>query len=132
MSCISPFTVPISMFPRRGAPVSASKGFNMAIPPFIAFAANKTSGTNSIPSRKSIPTIRIPSTKALVSTSYGIQPRPRSIFTDSAISSFIPSYKSSCICNVNSSSLKSANIISCSSDMVFTSIFTILMLSLIS
>ena len=34
-----------------------------------ANAANKTSGTNNIPSRKSSPTIRMPSTNAFVKTS---------------------------------------------------------------
>ena len=69
MSWMSPLTVPITILPSRGAPVSASSGFRIAIPAFIEFAASSTSGTNRMPSRKSMPTIRIPSTSAFVSTS---------------------------------------------------------------
>ena len=69
MSWMSPLTVPITILPSRGAPVSASSGFRIAIPAFIEFAASSTSGTNRMPSRKSMPTIRIPSTSARVSTS---------------------------------------------------------------
>ena len=66
MSWMSPLTVPITILPRRGAPVSISSGFRMPMPAFIALAASSTSGTNRMPSRKSMPTIRIPSTSALV------------------------------------------------------------------
>ena len=69
MSWMSPLTVPITILPTRGAPVSASSGFRIAIPPFIALAASSTSGTNRMPSRKSLPTMVIPATSALVSTS---------------------------------------------------------------
>ena len=44
------------------------------MPPFIAFAASSTSGTNRMPSRKSIPTIRMPSTSASFSTRVGGPP----------------------------------------------------------
>ena len=40
-------------------PVSASSGRRSSMPPFIAFAASNTSGTNSMPSRKSISSPRI-------------------------------------------------------------------------
>ncbi len=43
-----------------GAPVSASSGRRISIPAFIAFAASSTSGTKRMPSRKSIPTMRMP------------------------------------------------------------------------
>ena len=39
------------------------------MPPFIALAASSTSGTNRMPSRKSMPTIVMPPTSASVSTS---------------------------------------------------------------
>ena len=43
------------------------------MPAFIAFAASSTSGTNRIPSRKSMPTMRMPSTSASFSTLSGAQ-----------------------------------------------------------
>jgi hypothetical protein len=49
--------------------VSTSGGRRIAMPAFIALADIRTSGTKRIPARKSSPTIRIPSTSALVSTS---------------------------------------------------------------
>ena len=64
MSWMSPLTVPITILPRRGAPVSASSGRRMAMPAFMALAASSTSGTNRMPSRKSMPTMRMPSTSA--------------------------------------------------------------------
>ena len=68
MSWMSPLTVPITILPIFGAPVAASSGRRIAMPPFIALADISTSGTNRMPSRKSTPTIRIPSTSASVST----------------------------------------------------------------
>ena len=69
MSWMSPLTVPITILPMRGAPVAASSGRRIAMPAFIALADISTSGTNRMPSRKSTPTMRMPSTSALVSTS---------------------------------------------------------------
>ena len=69
MSWMSPLTVPITILPIFGAPVSASSGRRIAMPAFIALADISTSGTNRMPSRKSIPTMRMPSTSASVSTS---------------------------------------------------------------
>ena len=40
----------------------------MVIPAFMELAESSTSGTNRMPSRKSMPTIRIPSTKDSVRT----------------------------------------------------------------
>ena len=60
MSWMSPLTVPITIEPSFGAPVSASSGRSTTIPAFMELAASSTSGTNRIPSRKSMPTIRIP------------------------------------------------------------------------
>ena len=91
MSWMSPLTVPITALPRGGAPVSASSGRNIAIPPFIEFAESKTSGTNKIPSRKSMPTMRIPSTSASLRTLSGAQPRSSKMFVPSSISSLSPS-----------------------------------------
>ena len=54
MSWMSPLTVPMTTLPTGSAPVSARSGRRIAIPAFIAFAASRTSGTNRIPSRKSI------------------------------------------------------------------------------
>ena len=65
MSWMSPFTVPITILPIGSAPVSASSGRRIAMPAFIALAASSTSGTNRMPSRKSMPTMRMPSTSAL-------------------------------------------------------------------
>ena len=42
------------------------------MPAFIALAASSTSGTKRMPSRKSMPTIRMPSTSASFSTSSGV------------------------------------------------------------
>ena len=61
------------------------------MPAFIAFAASSTSGTNRIPSRKSIPTIRIPSTRASFRTLSADQPRASSRSVPSTISSASPS-----------------------------------------
>ena len=61
------------------------------MPAFIAFAASSTSGTNRIPSRKSMPTIRMPSTSASFSTRSADQPRPSRMFVPSTISSASPS-----------------------------------------
>ena len=69
MSWMSPLTVPITILPILGAPVSASSGRRMNMPAFMALAASSTSGTNRMPSRKSMPTMRMPSTSALVRTS---------------------------------------------------------------
>ena len=54
MSWMSPLTVPITILPIFGAPVSASSGRRMNMPAFIALADISTSGTNRMPSRKSI------------------------------------------------------------------------------
>ena len=104
MSWMSPLTVPITIFPIEGAPVSASRGRRMDMPPFIALAASSTSGTKRIPSRKSMPTIRIPSTRASFRTLSGPHPRSKRMLVPSSISSFSPSYRSSCICCTSSSS----------------------------
>ena len=100
---MSPLTVPTTTFPIDSAPVSASNGRRMFIPAFIAFAARSTSGTNKIPSRKSTPTMRIPSTSASCNTLSGPQPRSNKMVVPSTISSPRPSYKSSCICATRSS-----------------------------
>ena len=68
MSWMSPLTVPITILPEGGAPVSASSGRRIAMPPFMALAASSTSGTNRMPSRKSMPTMVMPPTSASVST----------------------------------------------------------------
>ena len=57
------------------------------MPAFIAFAASSTSGTKRMPSRKSMPTMRMPSTSASFSTLSGAQPRSSRMFVPSAISS---------------------------------------------
>ena len=62
---------------RLGTPVSASSGRRISMPPFIEFAASSTSGTNRMPSRKSMPTMRMPSTRASFSTFSAFQPRSR-------------------------------------------------------
>ena len=71
MSWMSPLTVPMTTLPIGWTPVSTSSGRRIAIPAFIALAARSTSGTNRMPSRKSIPTIRMPSTSAVFSTCSG-------------------------------------------------------------
>ena len=83
MSWMSPFTVPITTLPTRSTPVSASSGRRISIPAFIAFAASSTSGTNRMPSRKSMPTMRIPSTSASFSTRSAAQPAPSRMFVPS-------------------------------------------------
>ena len=69
MSWMSPLTVPMTIVPICGAPVSASSGRRISMPAFIALAAISTSGTNSTPSRKSAPTTSMPATRTFVSTS---------------------------------------------------------------
>ena len=91
MSWMSPFTVPITILPMRGTPVSASSGRRIAMPAFIALAASSTSGTNRMPSRKSMPTMRMPSTSASFSTLSALQPRPSRMFVPSSISAASPS-----------------------------------------
>ena len=61
------------------------------MPAFIALAARSTSGTNRMPSRKSMPTMRMPSTSASFRTSSAVQPRPSRRLVPSAISSAMPS-----------------------------------------
>ena len=61
------------------------------MPAFIAFAARSTSGTNRMPSRKSMPTIRMPSTSASFSTRSGPSRAPSRMFVPSAISGARPS-----------------------------------------
>ena len=91
MSWMSPFTVPITTDPTGSAPVSASSGRRMAMPAFMALAASSTSGTNRMPSRKSMPTMRMPSTRASLRTLSADQPRPSRMLVPSAISSASPS-----------------------------------------
>ena len=91
ISWISPLTVPITTVPTGFAPVSASNGFNISIPPFIALAASSTSGTKRIPSLKSIPTTVMPSTKASPRTRSADHPLAKRISVPSMISSFKPS-----------------------------------------
>ncbi len=112
MSWMSPLTVPITILPIDSAPVSASSGRRISIPAFIALAASSTSGTNKMPSRKSMPTIRMPSTSASFSVRSGLQPRSSRIIVPSTISSARPSYRSSCICLTSSSSSSAARSIS--------------------
>ena len=109
------------------APVSARSGLRIAIPPFIALAASRTSGTKRMPSLKSIPTIVIPATSASLRTFSADQPLSRSMFVPSSISSLRPSYKSSCICSTSSSSDKSASTISSS----YSSLESLIHLSLL-
>ena len=54
---------------RRRSPRAAGAG--SPCPTFIALAASSTSGTNRMPSRKSMPTMRMPSTRASFSTRSG-------------------------------------------------------------
>ena len=115
ISWMSPFTVPITILPIVSAPVSASSGRRISIPPFIALAAISTSGTKRIPSLKSIPTMRMPSTSASFSTLSGDHLRSSRILVPSTISSRKPLYRSSCICSTSSSSSSSERIISSSS-----------------
>ena len=61
------------------------------MPAFIAFAARSTSGTKRMPSRKSMPTIRIPSTSASFRVLSGVQPRSSRISVPSVISGASPS-----------------------------------------
>ncbi len=105
MSWMSPLTVPITILPMGSTPVSASSGRRISIPAFMALAASSTSGTNRMPSRKSTPTMRMPSTSASLSTRSADQPRFRNRWVASSTSSFRPLYRSSCTCSVNSSSL---------------------------
>ena len=91
MSWMSPLTVPITTLPTGSAPVSASSGRRIAMPAFIAFAASRTSGTNRMPSRKSMPTIFIPATSASSSTFVAVKPRWSRMFVPSTISAFMPS-----------------------------------------
>ena len=114
ISWMSPLTVPITILPIGSAPVSASKGRRISIPAFIALAERRTSGTNKIPSRKSIPTILMPSTRASLRTAEGSHPRSSRMVVPSTISSPSPSYRSSCIWTTRSSSERSARIISSS------------------
>ncbi len=69
MSWISPFTVPMTNVPWRGAPLSIKSGRRIAMPSFMALAAINTSGTKRIPSRKSLPTMSMPGTSPSVITS---------------------------------------------------------------
>src|SRR5882757_8453269 len=103
---MSPLTVPMTILPIGSTPVSASNGRRISIPPFIEFAASKTSGTNRMPSRKSMPTMRMPSTRASFSTRSADQPRFRKMRVASSTSVFSPLYKSSWTCSVSSSSLR--------------------------
>src|SRR6202795_4512068 len=98
----------MTILPIGSTPVSASNGRRISIPPFIEFAASKTSGTNRMPSRKSMPTMRMPSTRASFSTRSADQPRLRKMRVASSTSVFSPLYRSSWTCSVSSSSLREA------------------------
>ena len=91
MSWMSPLTVPMTTLPTGSAPVSARSGRRMAMPAFIALAASRTSGTNRMPSRKSMPTIFMPATRASSRTLVADQPRPSRMFVPSTISAAMPS-----------------------------------------
>ena len=91
MSWMSPLTVPITTLPIRSASDSERSGRSTSIPAFIAFAARSTSGTKRIPSRKSMPTIRMPSTSASLSVFSADQPRSSRISVPSTISGASPS-----------------------------------------
>ena len=70
---------------------SARIGLKIFIPPFIAPAHFKTSGTKRMPSLKSIPTIFIPPTRASPRTSLASQPLASSISVPSVTSASSPS-----------------------------------------
>ena len=91
MSWMSPFTVPITTLPMGSAPVSASSGRRISMPAFMALADSSTSGTNRMPSRKSMPTMRMPSTRASSRTRCALKPRPSSRLVPSTISAAMPS-----------------------------------------
>src|SRR5579859_5433201 len=103
---MSPLTVPITILPIGSTPVSASSGRRISMPPFIELAASNTSGTNRMPSRKSMPTMRMPSTSASFSTRSADQPRFRKMRVASSTSVFNPLYRSSWTCSISSSSLR--------------------------
>ena len=65
-------------------------GRSVVITAFVALAARSTSGTKRIPSRKSIPTSRVPATSASPRTRSAGQPRARSISVPSTISQLTP------------------------------------------
>ena len=90
MSWMSPLTVPITILPMGSTPVSASSGRRISMPPFMELAASSTSGTNRMPSRKSMPTMRMPSTSASFSTRSGAQPRASRMFVASITSARRP------------------------------------------
>src|SRR5579871_2823662 len=104
---MSPLTVPITILPMGSTPVSASRGRRISIPPFMALAASSTSGTNRMPSRKSMPTIRMPSTRPSFNVFSALQPRSRKIRVASSTSAFRPLYRSSWTCSMSSSSFRS-------------------------
>src|SRR5215472_7316952 len=115
---MSPLTVPITILPIGGTPVSASSGRRISMPPFIEFAASSTSGTNRIPSRKSIPTMRMPSTSASFSVLSAFQPRSRNMRVASSTSALSPLYRSSCTCSMSSWSLRSRKLNSASASAI--------------
>src|SRR6516162_2560694 len=118
MSWMSPLTVPITILPIGGTPVSASRGRRISMPPFMAFAASSTSGTKRMPSRKSMPTMRIPSTSASFSVFSAFQPRSRNMCVASSTSTLSPLYRSSCTCSVSSWSLRSRKLNSASASAI--------------
>ena len=113
------FTVPITTRPVEVCVSLAARiGRNSAMPPFIALAAERTSGTNKMPSAKSRPTMHIASTRLSLRIRFASQPRSSRIYVPSAISGPMPSYRSSFICSTRSSSGRSAKMSSGCSLMI--------------
>ena len=86
MSCRSPLTVPMTNLPALGTSVSASSGRRTFMPACMARAAISTSGTNSSPAFKSLPTSSMPAISPPGRISSGIMPWSRACWTSSATS----------------------------------------------
>src|SRR5436189_988408 len=77
MSCTSPLTVPMTLFPMVCAPVSASSGRRISSAPAIALPAMSISGTKKSPRSNRAPTSSSDGISASYSSVSGPRPMPR-------------------------------------------------------
>ena len=90
MSCTSPLTVPITIFPIVWAPVSASSGRRISSAPAIALPAMSISGTKKSPRSNRAPTSSSDGISASYSSVSGPRPRASPALVSSSTAGLLP------------------------------------------
>ena len=90
MSCMSPFTVPMTALPSGSAPASARWGFSTSVPAAMARAATSISGTNTSPALNLSPITPMAGTSAPFRMASGSTPSASACSTSGATSFFFP------------------------------------------